>query len=55
MISSILNDQIVLFDLQMELKQVLSFPVGVELGVIAMKDYFTFLKAPELEPHHQMV
>ncbi len=36
--------------------QVLSFLAIVELGVIAMKGYFTFPKAPALmEPHHQIV
>ena len=29
--------------------------VRVDLGVIAMKEYSTFPKAPRLEPHHQMV
>ena len=29
--------------------------VKVDLGIIAMKGYFTFLKASELEPYHQMV
>ena len=28
--------------------------VGVELRGIAMKEYSTFPKTPELEPHHQM-
>ena len=26
----------------------------MELGIKLLKEYFTFLKAPVLEPHHQM-
>ena len=38
----------------MEAKQVLQLEVGVDQGVMAMKGYRTFLKALELEPHHQI-
>ena len=31
------------------------FRVSVNLGVMTMKRYFTFPKASELEPHHQMI
>ena len=30
------------------------FGVRVDLGIMAMKEYSTFLKAPGLKPHHQM-
>ena len=33
--------------------QVLPLRVRVDLGVMLMKRYFIFLKAPGLEPHHQ--
>ena len=33
---------------------VLPHRVRVDLGVMSMKGYSTFPKAPELEPHHQM-
>ena len=36
------------------LKQVISFWVRVDLVVIAVKVYSIFLRAPGLEPHHQM-
>ena len=35
-------------------KQVLPLWVKVDLGEIAMKRYFTLLRAPNLEPHHHM-
>ena len=36
--------------------QVLPFPVRVDLGVMAIKGYSAFPKAPALlEPHHQIV
>ena len=34
--------------------QVLPLWIKVDLGVMAMKGYFTFSKAPGLKPHHQM-
>ena len=36
------------------LQQVLSFWVRVDLGVMTVKEYSTFSKDLELEPHHQM-
>ena len=38
----------------MEPEKVLPLWVRVDLGVMAMKVYSTYLRAPELEPHHQM-
>ena len=35
-------------------QQVLTLPVRVDLGVIAMKGYSTFLKSPLQEPHNQI-
>ena len=35
-------------------QQVLAFQIRVDLGVMEMKEYSTFPKAPELEPDHQM-
>ena len=29
--------------------------IRLDQGVMAMKTYFTFLKAPGLDPHHQIV
>ena len=34
--------------------QGLEFPVRVDLEVMAIKGYFTFTTAPELEPHLQI-
>ena len=34
--------------------QALQFPIWVDLGIMAMKGYFTFSKAPRLEPHYDM-
>ena len=33
----------------------MAFRVRVNLGVMTMKKYFTFPKASELEPHHQII
>ena len=52
MFSSIKNDQIFLFDLFMRPKQVLPLQVRENLGVMIMKGYSTFSKAPRLEPCH---
>ena len=38
----------------MEPKQVQPIQVEVDLGVMGMKEYATFSKAPGLEPHHQL-
>ena len=38
----------------MGLKQVLTPQIRVNLGVIAIKGYSTFPRAPEIEPHHQV-
>ena len=38
----------------MEPKQVLTVRVRVDLGVMAMKVYSTFLKASGLKPHYQI-
>ena len=35
-------------------EQVLQLRVRIDLGVMAIKKYPTFLKAIELEPHYQM-
>ena len=35
--------------------QVLPLQVRVNLGVMAIKEYFIFPKAPGLEPHHLMI
>ena len=52
MVSSIENDKIILFDSKME---PISPPwIRVDLGAMAIKEYFTFSKAPRQEPHHQM-
>ena len=51
-----LNDQTVLFDPQIGPFQVLPLRARVDLGVMAIKRYSTFPKAPALlEPHHQIV
>ena len=34
--------------------QVLRLQIRVDLGVMSMKGYYTFLIAPGLEPNHQM-
>ena len=34
-------------------KQVLQLKIRVNLGVMAMKRYYTLNRAPELEPHNQ--
>ena len=48
--------QAVLFDLKIELYQVLLLQVRVTLGAMAMKGYSNFPKAPALlELHHQIV
>ena len=39
----------------MGLKPELPLQVRKDLGVMAMEEYFTFPKVPELEPHHLMV
>ena len=39
----------------MEPLEVLPLQVRVDLGVMGMKEYFSFSKAPGLEHHHQMV
>ena len=46
MVSAIVNDQVVLFDTWMELKQVQTFRVCVDLGVMVTKVYSINLKAP---------
>ena len=35
-------------------EQVLPLRISLDLGVMTMKGYSTFPKAPGLEPHHQM-
>ena len=35
-------------------RQVLLLRVKVDIGVIAIKKYFIFLKAPGLDPHHRI-
>ena len=51
-----LKCQTVLFDPEIGPYQVLLFQARVGLGVITMKRYSTFPKAPALlEPHHQIV
>ena len=39
----------------MERKQVLPLRVRVDIGVMEMNEHSTFLKAQELEPHHQLI
>ena len=46
---------IVLFDPYIEPHQVLSFRVKVDLGMMAMKGYSTFPKAPGLKSRHQII
>ena len=38
----------------MRLKQVLPLRFTVDLGVMAIKEYFPLFRSPELEPHNQM-
>ena len=35
-------------------KQILPLYFRVDLGVMEMKSYFTLLRAPEVESHHQI-
>ena len=56
MVSSLENDFIFLFDTLIEPLQMQLIRVRVDLGVMAMKEYSTFHKAPVLqEPHYQIV
>ena len=48
MVSSRVNDKIVLFELQMRPKQIQPLQVRVDMGVMAMKVYSTFPKTSEL-------
>ena len=54
MVSSKVNDLIVLFDLWMKPKRVLPLQVKMDQVVMAI-EYFTFLKAPGMETHPQIV
>ena len=47
--------QTVLFDLLIGPFQMLPLWLRVDLGAIAIKRYSIFLKAPGLEPHHQII
>ena len=47
--------QTVQFDTEIEPCQVQLLRVRLDQGAIAMKGYTTFLKAPRLEPRHQIV
>ena len=51
MLPSIFNDWIILFHPYVGPKRVLLLPVRMKQGVIAMKECYTFLKAPRLEGH----
>ena len=44
-----------LFDLEIGSYQVLTLRTRMDLRVIAIKEYSTFLKVPELEPHYPVV
>ena len=48
------NYLIILFDPMMGNYQVLQLQFRMDLGLMVMKGWSTFLKAPELKPHHQM-
>ena len=55
-LSLALAHSLVLFDQSIGPYQVQPLWARVDLGAMAMKVYFTFLKAPALlEPHHQIV
>ena len=50
------NYSLVQFDQWIGSYQVLPLQVRVDLEMIAMKEYFSFPKAPDLlQPHHQIV